>query len=232
MTGSLLTTRSLWYLARGTGVVSLVLLTAIVALGIGSRLHAPGRVPRFATAQLHRNLSLLVLAFLAVHIATSVLDPFAAISWTDAVLPLRASYRPIWLGLGALAFDLLIAIAITSLLRLRLGLAVWRNVHWFAYACWPIALVHGLGTGSDVRSRWMLGAVIASIVAVECAAVWRLSSVRLDRRVRVGLACAILLLPIPLGAWLAAGPLRHGWAARASIATSTGGPRAPTADPA
>ena len=87
---SILTTRSLWYLARGTGVVSLVLLTAILALGIGAHTSAgTSRAPRFATALLHRNLSLLVLVFLAVHITTSVLDPFAAISWTDAVSPPR-----------------------------------------------------------------------------------------------------------------------------------------------
>ena len=111
---------------------------------------------------LHRNLSLLAIVFLAVHIATSVLDLFAGDLLDRRGDPSGGGYRPVWLGLGAVAFDLLIALAITSLLRVRLGLRTWRAIHWLAYACWPVALVHGLGTGSDVRSRgcsrWWPGA--------------------------------------------------------------------------
>jgi sulfoxide reductase heme-binding subunit YedZ len=214
---SILTTRSLWYLARGTGVVSLGLLTSILALGIGARTSAGApRVPRFATALLHRNLSLLVLVFLAIHITTSVLDPFAAISWTDALIPLRASYRPLWLGLGAVAFDLLLALAITSLLRARLGLRVWRSIHWLAYACWPIALVHALGTGSDVRSRWLLWVVAGSVAVVLGAVCWRLAHTpALTVRWRLTAGIALLLTPGLLTIWLVGGPLQAGWAGHA-----------------
>lgn len=217
MMASIVATRSLWYLARGTGVVSLALLTAIVALGVGAQT-ATGttRLPRFATALLHRNLSLLVLVFLAVHIATSVLDPFAAISWTDALIPLRASYRPLWLGLGAVGFDLLLALAITSLVRVRLGLRAWRSIHWLAYACWPIALVHALGTGSDVRSAWLLWFAAGSIAIVLAAACWRLAHTpRLSMRRRLGASAALLVTPLLLTIWLEGGPLQPGWARHA-----------------
>jgi sulfoxide reductase heme-binding subunit YedZ len=214
---SILTARSLWYLARGTGVVSLGLLTAIVALGISAHTSAgTRRVPRFATALLHRNLSLLVLVFLAVHIATSVLDPFAAISWTDAVIPLGASYRPVWLGLGAVAFDLLLALAITSLVRARLGLRLWRSIHWLAYACWPIALVHALGTGSDVRSGWLLWVVAGSVSIVLIAACWRLAHTpSLTFRRRITASIALLLTPAVLAIWVETGPSQPGWAGHA-----------------
>ena len=214
---SILTTRSLWYLARGTGVVSLVLLTAILALGIGAHTSAgTSRVPRFATALLHRNLSLLVLVFLAVHITTSVLDPFAAISWTDAVIPLRASYRPVWLGLGAVGFDLLLALAISSLVRVRLGLRIWRSIHWLAYACWPIALVHALGTGSDVRSGWLLWIVAGSVAIVLAAVCWRLAHTpALTGRRRLGASAALVLAPLLLALWAETGPLQAGWAGHA-----------------
>jgi sulfoxide reductase heme-binding subunit YedZ len=210
-------TKSLWYLARGTGVVSLTLLTATVALGVGARSGTgASRIPRFAVTLLHRNLSLLILVFLVIHIATSVLDPFAAITWTDAVIPLSASYRPLWLGLGAVAFDLLLALAITSLLRVRIGLRTWRSIHWLAYACWPVALVHGLGTGSDVRSPWLLWLVGASIATV-VAAIWvRLATTRsLELRWRVAVSAAILLAPLLLAGWLESGPLQPGWAGHA-----------------
>ena len=122
---------ALWYVSRGTGLTALVVLTGSVVLGI---LHAdrrrPAGAPRMLVESAHRTMSLLVLALLAVHIATTVLDPFAPIRLADAVIPFASAYRPLWLGLGALAFDVLAAIAITSALRLRLGARAWRAVHW------------------------------------------------------------------------------------------------------
>ena len=110
---------------------------------------------------LHRNVALLSVCFLVVHIITAVLDTFTSIPLIDSVVPFIGSYRPFWLGLGAVAFDLLIAVTITSLLRQRLGYGTWRAVHWLSYASWPIALVHGLGTGSDTKGTWMLDARLA-----------------------------------------------------------------------
>ena len=109
------------------------------------------RWPRFLVAGLHRNLTLLAIAFVVVHVVTTVADGYAPIRLVDAVVPFVSAYRPIWLGLGAVAFDLLLALIVTSLLRARVGLRLWRAVHWLAYAAWPLALVHGLGTGSDSR---------------------------------------------------------------------------------
>src|ERR1700760_1269174 len=107
-----------WYLARGTGAVSLVLLTASVVLGIlGSVRFTAPRWPRFAIDALHRDVSLLVIVVLVIHIVTSVLDGFAPITLLDGVLPFVSGYRPLWLGLGTLSFDLLLAIVITSLVR-------------------------------------------------------------------------------------------------------------------
>ncbi len=162
----MIATQALWFLTRGTGVITLVLLTAVVALGITGRVGwSSERWPRFITQGLHRNLSLLVVAFVGIHVATSVVDGYAPIRWVDALVPFVSAYRPVWLGLGAVAFDLLLALVITSLLRARLGFGAWRAVHWFAYACWPIALLHGLGTGSDTQTVWML-ALDALSVAV------------------------------------------------------------------
>ena len=132
------------------------------ALGVGhprrrrdAALAAGARTPRFVVDGLHRNVSLLVVVLLAAHIVTSLLDPFAHLRVLDAVVPLASRYRPLWLGFGALAFDLLIALIVTSVLRARLGLRAWRAVHWAAYACWPVAVLHGLGTGTDARSAWL-----------------------------------------------------------------------------
>jgi methionine sulfoxide reductase heme-binding subunit len=211
-----------WYLARSTGAVVLLLLTFSLALGVVgvSRLSSP-RWPRFVVDSLHRNVSLLALAFLLVHILTAVLDSFAPISLIDAFVPFAGSYRPFWLGLGAVAFDLLLAVTLTSVLRRRLGYDAWRATHWLAYACWPIALLHGLGTGSDVKSTWLLGLNIACLAIVALAVGFRAitgwpAHARL-RGAALGVTAAFALF---LVLWLPGGPLGHGWAQRSGTPSS------------
>jgi sulfoxide reductase heme-binding subunit YedZ len=119
-----------WYLARATGMVSLVLLTASVVLGVLGPLRvAAPRWPRFTIDTMHRDVSLLVVVLLAFHILTSVLDTFTSISLVNSVIPFTGSYRPLWLGLGALSFDLLLALVVTSIYRRRLGYRAWRAIH-------------------------------------------------------------------------------------------------------
>lgn len=207
----------LWYLTRGTGVVALLLLTASVLLGIAASTgwKAAGW-PRFLSTGLHRNLTLLSVAFVGAHVVTTVADSYTPIGLKDAIVPFTSSYRPFWLGLGAVAFDLLIALVVTSLLRLRLGHRRWRAVHWLAYACWPVALVHALGTGSDARFGWLAVVAIASTVAVAAAAIRRLAAGWADRTpLRAGGALAALGVPLLILVWWASGPRTSGWAAHA-----------------
>jgi methionine sulfoxide reductase heme-binding subunit len=210
-----------WFLTRGTGAVALVLLTASVVLGLLGTLRVSGaRWPRYAIEAAHRDVSLLVLAVLAVHIVTTVLDSFAPIALTAAVIPFISSYRPVWLGLGALSFDLLLAVVITSLIRRRLGYARWRAVHWLAYASWPVAVLHGLGTGSDTRLWWMLlltAVCVAAVAAAVCARLIRAG--RTLRGVQIpGMAvCAGVVVGIAVFTF--AGPLQRGWARRSGTPT-------------
>lgn len=167
-------TRAFWYLARGTGVVSLLLLTASLVLGITEVSRwSTTRFPRFVTATLHKQISLLAVVFLGVHILSVVIDGYAPIRLVDAVIPFQAGYRPLWLGLGAVAFDLIIALIVTSLLRRHIGYRAWRAVHWAAYASFPVALLHGFGTGSDTRSPWMFWVNMACLAAFAGAIAWR-----------------------------------------------------------
>jgi predicted ferric reductase len=211
-----------WYLTRSTGAVALLLLTLSVALGVTgiSRFSSP-RWPRFVLDSLHRNVSLLALAFLLVHILTAVLDSFAPISLVDAFVPFAGSYRPFWLGLGAIAFDLLLAVMLTSIVRRRLGYGAWRATHWLAYACWPIALLHGLGTGSDVKSTWLLALSLACVGVVALAVGARAIKGWPDHaRVRGAALGATAVFALFLVLWLPGGPLGHGWASRSGTPAS------------
>ncbi len=167
-------TLAMWYTSRATGVVSLVLMSLVVIIGlmVNRQGRLPG-MPGFAVLGLHRYLSLLSITFLAVHIATAVLDTFVNISVAAAVVPFVSAYEPLWLGLGAVAFDLMIAIIITSLLRAHLGRLAWKAVHWLAYASWPIAVVHSVYSSKDMQRGALLGVALACIAAVLVAMVWR-----------------------------------------------------------
>lgn len=167
----------LWYTTRGAGAVTLIMLSTVVVLGILStlRLQSEGW-PRFVTTGLHRNLALMTLVFLTLHIVTAVVDPFTNLGWAAALIPFSSYYRTFWLGLGVIAFELLLAIVVTSLVRGMLGHRSWRAIHWLTYAAWPIGVVHGLGTGTDTWSAWMLAITAACVAGVGVAIVIRLTS--------------------------------------------------------
>ena len=211
-----------WYLTRASGAVALVLLTISVVIGIAAiaRMRGPG-VPRFVVDGVHRTASLLAVVFLVIHIITAVLDSFASVSLLDGVIPFAGSYRPLWLGLGAVAFDLLLAVVITSLVRARMGHSAWRGVHWLAYASWPVAVVHGFGTGSDVHQTWLQAINVACIAAVLLAIVARaMIGWPNNIRMRVGALGITGAFALGLLVWLPGGPLGKGWARRAGTPAS------------
>lgn len=173
----------LWYATRAAGFVALLLLTAATALGLltAGRLSSP-RWPRFLVVGLHRNISLLALLFLGLHIGTTVVDSYTSIGIQDAIVPFLSGYHRFWLGLGAIASDTLIALTVTSLLRQRIGHRLWRVVHWAGYLCWPIALAHGLGIGTDRGKSWVFYLTVACVAAVLAAGTVRLISLLPPRR--------------------------------------------------
>ena len=175
MTGITHTT-ALWYASRATGVVTMLLLTAVLLLGIlvNRQGRLPG-LPAFAVTGLHRNVSLLAVAFLAIHVITAIVDPYVTIGLAAAVLPFVSGYKPFWLGLGAISLDLIAALILTSLARARISRRAWRGIHWLAYAAWPLAVGHSIGSSTDMQSGVMLGVLIGCVLAACGAAAWRLS---------------------------------------------------------
>lgn len=163
-----------WYFSRATGMVALVLLTAIIVLGVLGPLRVSTDLwPRFAIRTVHRDLSLLALVVIAVHVITIVADGFVSVPLSAAVLPWGSSYSPFWTGMGALAFDLMLALVSTSLMRNRLGFRTWRLIHWGAYLSWPLAVAHGIATGTDTNAAWDLIVTVLCIAIVAIAVAMR-----------------------------------------------------------
>jgi sulfoxide reductase heme-binding subunit YedZ len=171
MTGS----TAFWYASRATGIVALLLLTAVFVLGIlvNRQGRLPG-LPGFAVTNLHRNISLLATTFVAVHVLTAVLDTYVDIPIMSAVIPFTPGYERLWLGLGAISVDLMLAIIVTSLLRGRMNAALWRTIHLTAYACWPVAFLHSIYASKDLQHGPLLYLALACAASIGAAVAYRL----------------------------------------------------------
>jgi sulfoxide reductase heme-binding subunit YedZ len=213
---------SLWYLTRATGLVALILLSAAVVVGIVCSVGwASERWPRFASQSLHRNVSLLAFVFVVVHVVSSVADGYVPLSLLDAVVPFRTPYRTVWVGLGACAFDLMVAVAVTTGLRRRIGVRVWRAVHWLAYACWPIALFHALGAGSDGRLLGAEAVYVVCVASVLGALGWRIALAATARSgTRVLAAVVGAAVTIAAVAFALTGPMQPGWSKKAGTSSA------------
>jgi DMSO/TMAO reductase YedYZ heme-binding membrane subunit len=235
--------KALWYLTRSTGLVALVLLTASVVLGVVASVGwTTERWPRFLSQDVHRNLSLFCVGFVAIHVVTTVSDGYVPIGFTDAFIPFLTPYRPLYVGLGALSFDLLLAVLITSALRHRIGFASWRFVHWLAYLCFPIALFHSLGSGTDAPLPLVLLLDAVCAAAVVAVVAWRLVTGRtFTAGQRAAAAVGTVVIGLAVLVFAALGPLRPGWShrsgtsaalltqlARRNAGAAAGTPAAPT----
>ncbi|MDO9454754.1 ferric reductase-like transmembrane domain-containing protein [Nocardioides sp.] len=178
---------ALWALGRGIGLVALLLLTVSLVLGVLARSGRPvGPIGRFGVTDLHRTAAMTAVGLVAVHVVSLLFDSYAQLRLVDLVVPFLGAYRPLWLGLGTLAIDVLLVVTIVSLLRQRVGPRVFRAVHLTTYALWPTALLHSLGTGTDAGSLAMNSFVALCVASVVAALGWRLAPSYAGRgRVRV-----------------------------------------------
>ena len=169
-------TNALWYFGRGAGVSALVLFTLVMVLGVVVRAGKtlPG-LPRFAVTTLHRTTSLTAVAFLVLHVGSLLFDPYAQLRLVDIGRAVPRQLPAALAGPRARSpLDLVVLLVASSLLRQRIGLRAWRAIHWTAYLCWPVAVAHVLGNGTDRSSVWLLAVVAACVLAVVGAVGYRL----------------------------------------------------------
>jgi methionine sulfoxide reductase heme-binding subunit len=166
-----------WYAARAAGIAAYVLLTAVVALGISLAARAPGRRwrrwPMFAVEDVHRVGGLLVGSFIALHVITIAIDSFLPFSLGQLAIPLTSRYRPVWTALGIVAAELLLALAVTNHYRRRIPRRWWRGAHYANFAVWIAATLHGMGSGTDRSTVWMIALDAVCVAAVAAAVTWR-----------------------------------------------------------
>jgi sulfoxide reductase heme-binding subunit YedZ len=214
-----------WYAARAAGIVAYLLLSFVVVLGTTmARKATMQRWPQFALEEVHRFTGLLVGAFVAIHVLTIAIDSWLPFSVASIVIPLLSRYRAAWVALGIVAAELLVALAITNHYRRRLPYRLWRRAHYLNFAVWTAATLHGVGSGTDRSSPWLLAVYSLAVAAVVIAV-----TVRLLRRhttlLRPAGAAAAALAAVALILVLALGPLRFQpkpWNARTFAGTLDG----------
>ena len=167
---------AVWYAARAGGLLAFLLLSASICLGLlmsgKARLK---RWPKFALEDVHRFLGILAGVFIAIHGAALLLDSFVPFSLSQVLVPGTSSYRPLAVGFGVVAAELLAALAISNHFRRRIPHGVWRRLHMLNFAVWALALVHGLTAGTDATTTWALTLYVGSAWSVLTLFIYRLS---------------------------------------------------------
>lgn len=199
-----------WFVARGSGMLAYILLTAVVVLGIAvSRRWHNERWPRMLVEATHRWLTITFFIFIAVHTVTVLVDPFTHFGLKDVLVPFGSYYRTIWLGLGVIATELGLAIGLSVFLRPLIGYRAWHILHLLTYVLFPLSLLHGIGTGTDTQETWATAIYALSVVLVFGVLIWRTMDLHAWRRVAlIGSVAGSAALVV----WCLRGPYAPGWA--------------------
>ncbi|MDA8209185.1 MAG: hypothetical protein M0Z92_09335, partial [Actinomycetota bacterium] len=198
--------------------IAMVLLALVVILGmVTATKAAPKGFAKFLVPDLHRRLSISAAVFLGVHIVTALLDSFVHIGLAASIIPFVSSYRPVWVGFGAIAFDLLVVVIATSVVRHRFSQGPWKKIHYLSWLVVSFALFHAIGTGSDARVGLVEVVYIALVGVVALAAIFRTATdAQLRKLAKIGGSAVIVAVPVMALGWSLKGPLRTGWASASS----------------
>lgn len=164
-----------WYLARASGIIAWLFLTATVLWGIASSADLFGRRRRVAwLVDLHRWLGGLTVAFVALHLAALVADSYVHFGLTDLFVPFASDWKPVPVALGVVALWGLVAVQATSLAMRRLRRRTWHTIHLAGYAVFVLGSFHGITAGTDATQPMYVATTAVSMSAVGWASIRRI----------------------------------------------------------
>jgi predicted ferric reductase len=177
----------IWDLARGAGIAGFLMLSLATSAGAITARHSANLERRVVMQYVHRASAFAGIILLILHVGMILADSYARVGWVGALVPFAAAYRPAAVALGVLGMYLLVAVAVTGMLRVRFassarGAQIWRRIHLAAYAAWASAAWHFLSVGTDSGRWWGRAALLAGMAIVGTGVAVRL----LDRRPRTG----------------------------------------------
>jgi predicted ferric reductase len=139
-----------WYITRSAGITSYLLLWLSTAWGLAIPSKIFGRILNGNyTFDFHKFISLLSLSFLGIHIFILLVDKYLPYSLAQILLPFLSPYRPLWVGIGVIAFYLTLLVTVTFYLRKRIGMKAFRYIHYSSLIAYLGATLHGFFAGTD-----------------------------------------------------------------------------------
>jgi predicted ferric reductase len=166
-----------WYLTRAAGITLYLLLWISLMSGLGLTTNALDRwVGRGRMFSLHAFATQLSYGFLALHLLSLAADPTVHFGAKELLVPFAAPWREPWTGFGVLAGAFIVVIGVSFAIKRIIGQRVWRALHWLTFPLYALALLHGLGAGSDARTPWLAAIYLTTGSAAVLFTCYRLLS--------------------------------------------------------
>lgn len=163
-----------WLLARASGLTAYVLLTLSMIAGLCVKTRVLAALARAASVvDVHRFLTTLAFGAIAMHGAALVLDATITINPLALFVPGLSPYRPLAVGFGVVAAELMGLVILSFRVRRRIGQRTWRRLHWLAYGIFALGTAHGLLAGTDSPAPWAFDLYLGAVGAVTAATAWR-----------------------------------------------------------
>jgi sulfoxide reductase heme-binding subunit YedZ len=162
-----------WLIARASGLAAYAVLTLSVLAGLVLKSRPFSRLKAAHVVEVHKTLALTGLGALVLHAVSLVLDTSVKVSLAGLVVPGLVSYRPTAVAEGVVAAWLFVVVTSSFWLRKHIGVRMWRRLHWFTYALFGLASIHGITAGTDVTQPWVRGLYLGAIGSVAGATAWR-----------------------------------------------------------
>ena len=162
-----------WLLARAAGLTAYAVLTLSLLAGLVLKSRPFVRLRAATVAEVHKTLALTGLGALALHAIALVLDTTVKVSPAALFVPGLVAYRPAAVAAGVVAAWLMVLITASFRVRKRIGVRMWRRLHWFTYALFGLATVHGITAGTDTAQPWARDLYLGALGSVVAATAWR-----------------------------------------------------------
>ena len=139
-----------WYVTRASGIIAYLLLwfSTVLGLAVTSK-YLDGMLDRLFTYDFHEFISLLSVAFTLVHVLVLMLDRYLPYSLAQILVPFISPYRPFWVGVGVIAFYIILLVTVTFYLRSRIGTRSFRAIHYLSLLGYIGVTLHGYYSGTD-----------------------------------------------------------------------------------
>jgi sulfoxide reductase heme-binding subunit YedZ len=157
-----------WFASRSAGITAYLLLglSTITGLLTSSRILFKWVKPP-ELLELHKVLSFVGLAAIAVHGFVLMFDTYFSYNVWRISVPFLSEYRPVEVGIGVISGYLMLMVTLSFYVKKQIGgPKVWRMLHYASFPVFGLGTLHGITSGTDSSSPWVIGMYAAMVTIV------------------------------------------------------------------